>query len=270
MSRLPQRISEACFLAKGFWGSWEAIVPHVDPDNYTLFLDRCMKGHETEAALALWEKMKSSLTPSDENQALGFCDFLIGERRITDARRLWSRTMQKEAGLIYNGDLEKEPLNRAFGWRFGRHKNVTLDRSVIAPFKGAYSLHLHFHGTANVDYHHARQIVPLAHTSITGGRTYKLTFAQRSRNLTTDQGVFLEVTCYGYDGLSIRSTPLTGDQDWKTETLKVVVPEGCEAIQLRIRRNESLMFDNKISGDYWLDSVQLEPLLDTGYLMLDA
>ena len=259
LSRLPQRISEACFLAKRFWGSWKGIVPHVDQDNCVLFLRQCVESHETEAALALWEKMERTLPQRDEALALGFCHFLINENRLTDALRLWRQTKKNQAGLIYNGDMEQEPLNAAFGWRFRRHKNVTLERSVIDPHQGAYSLHLHFRGTANVDYHHVRQIVP-----VTPERAYRLSFAQRSRNLTTDQGVFLEVTSYGCDGLSLRSTPLTGDQDWKTETINVAVPDGCEAIHLLIRRNESLMFDSKISGDYWLDSVQLEPLPDTG------
>ena len=35
------------------------------------------------------------------------------------------------------------------------------------------------------------------------------------------------------------------------------VPSGCEAIVLQVHRNESLMFDSKISGDYWLDGVEL-------------
>ncbi len=35
------------------------------------------------------------------------------------------------------------------------------------------------------------------------------------------------------------------------------VPAGCEVICSRCMRNESLMFDNKISGDYWLDEVEL-------------
>lgn len=259
LSRLPKRIPEACFLAKRFWGSWKAVVPHVDPENYTVFFNRCMSGHEIEAALALWEKMERALPQRDEALVLDFCQFLINESRLTDALRLWRQINQQEPELVYNGDLERKPLNRAFGWYFSRHKDVTLERSVIEPYQGAYSLHLHFHGTANVDYHHVRQIVP-----VTPGRAYSLSFAQRTRNLTTDQGVFLEVTGYGCDGLSLKSTPLTGDQDWKTETFRVVVPECCEAISLRIRRNESLMFDSKISGDFWLDSVQIEPFPDTG------
>ena len=40
--------------------------------------------------------------------------------------------------------------------------------------------------------------------------------------------------------------------------LDVPVPLGCEAIIVQLRRKESLMFDNKISGDYWLDAVTSE------------
>jgi hypothetical protein len=86
-----------------------------------------------------------------------------------------------------------------------------------------------------------------------------LRFARKSRGLTTDQGVSVEVFGYACKGLYRSSDPVLGTQPWAVETIEFQVPEGCEAVAVRLRRRESLKFDNKILGDYWLDSVSLEP-----------
>ena len=89
------------------------------------------------------------------------------------------------------------------------------------------------------------------------GKVYHLSFARKSQRLTTDQGVFLEVSGYQCEGLKVRSSPVVGTTSWLREELEVAVPGGCEAIQLQVRREESMMFDSKISGNYWLDGVEM-------------
>jgi hypothetical protein len=54
---------------------------------------------------------------------------------------------------------------------------------------------------------------------------------------------------------------VTGTTSWEAETLDFSVPSDCEAIWVQVCRAESLKFDNKISGDYWLDGVELEEIL---------
>ena len=89
------------------------------------------------------------------------------------------------------------------------------------------------------------------------GKVYRLSFVRKSQRLTTDQGVFLEVSGYQCEGLKVRSSPVVGTTPWLREELEVAVPGGCEAIQLQVRREESMMFDSKISGNYWLDGVEM-------------
>jgi hypothetical protein len=136
-----------------------------------------------------------------------------------------------------------------------RQNDVTVERSLEAPYEGSYCMHLRFNGSQNVSFNHAYQIVP-----VEGGRSYSLSFAQRSRNLTTDQGVAVEVAGHGCSGLKQRSDPMLGSSPWKKEELLFSVPAGCEAVVLRIVRKESLKFDSKISGDYSVDGMSLKPV----------
>jgi hypothetical protein len=83
-----------------------------------------------------------------------------------------------------------------------------------------------------------------------------LLFVRKGSNLTTDRGVLLTVSGYK-DEFKTSSEQVLGDSPWMKDKIEFSVPAGCEAIVLRVRRDESLKMDNKISGDYWLDSVEL-------------
>ena len=95
------------------------------------------------------------------------------------------------------------------------------------------------------------QIVP-----VSPGAAYTLSYVRKSSNLSTDRGVFLTVSGYKNE-FKTTSEQVLGDSPWKEDKIEFIVPAGCEAIVLSARRDESLKMDNKISGDYWLDSVEL-------------
>jgi hypothetical protein len=254
LSRLPERRSEVWYLALNFWGSWPGISPHVVPEGRIAYLSELMSEKEVDVALSLWKTLEEDKNPPEKPLALQFCQFLIETKRLREAKGVWKGS--KENGLsgiyVYDGDFEQEPSNTAFGWRFASKPEVVIERTAEAPFVGGHCLHLHFGGTANVNSSLVSQIIP-----VEPGRDYLLRFVQKSRNLTTDQGVFIEVSGYQCEGLRVQRQAITGTRMWTEEEMDVPVPDGCEAVLLQIRRNESLKLDNKISGDYWLDAVEL-------------
>jgi hypothetical protein len=254
LSRLPYRIPEAYYLAAKFWGDPGSVVPYVEAENRPALMVQLMRTKEVDASLALWQRMQDGASPLDQDLKLDFCQFLLASNRIAAAEGVWGSWLGKDQAGIYDGSFQYEPMDRAFGWRFKRSPQVSLRRTSETSFDGSHSLNLHFNGTSNVNFNHVSQIV-----SVESGRSYVLRFARRSRNLTTDQGIFLEVTGYQCKGLNATSEPIAGTTSWSVEELRFAVPEGCEAVTVRLRRKESLMFDNKILGDYWLDAVSLEP-----------
>jgi hypothetical protein len=265
LAHLPHHARESCVLAADFWNGWKEVVPHVGPEGFDQFLKELMSAKEQEAALLLWARMEDEDPPPDEETRLRFCQFLLDSGRIQQAKVVWCGTLSEGCQGIYDGGLEQPPLNTAFGWRLGRHPDVVVERTAKAPFEGDWCLHLGFSGNKNVAFRHVLRIIP-----VVPGRTCVLKFARKSRNLTTDEGVFLEVTGHGCEGLRVRSRPLLGSNEWSMEELEVRVPEGCEAVALAARRKESLKFDNKISGDYWLDDLEWDdknPRIELGMVL---
>lgn len=297
LSRLPHRVHEACGLGRRFWGSWGGCLPVLAPGVRLAYLNQLMRAGEADVALQLWSTLRESessglrgespASPDKSNSKsvlsrdksgpvnpetitpeleIRFCQFLMDRSRLSAAKKVWSdfkgrrKTGSGDAGaqaggFICDGGFEEPPLGAAFGWRFARNDDVVIERRVEAPFAGSFSLRLQFTGRKNVAFSHVSQVVP-----VESGRSYRLGFARKSRNLTTDQGVYLAVTGFKCEGLAARTQPVTGTRPWEEEWLEFSVPPACEAVVVQVRRNASLMFDSKISGDYWLDGIAMEPL----------
>ena len=251
LSYLPHYIKEASWLSSRFWGGWEEVVPHVFSCNYPAFLIELMDSKQPDAALALFQTMEKEGTHREEKNQLRFCDFLISSDRLKEAKSVWRLWRKNDGSLIHDGGFETEPLNIAFGWRFQTGPDFIVERTTGSVFSGNSCLHVRFKGTGNINSEFVYQIVPVSPET-----AYTLRFVRKSSNLTTDRGVFLTVSGYKNE-FKTTSEQVLGDSPWKEDKIEFSVPAGCEAIVLRVLRDESLKMDNKISGDYWLDSVEL-------------
>ncbi|HOI95990.1 MAG TPA: hypothetical protein PK250_14890 [Syntrophobacter fumaroxidans] len=253
LARLAHRRNEAFLLAHTFWRDWNGIILHVTAENRKLCFEQLLSSRETDLAVRLWERMKEDRVPVDKDLGLRFCQFLMENDRMKMAKELW-REITGSAGLgVCDGEFGTEPLNTAFGWRFGKTPAAIIEITRQGCTSGDGCLHIRFNGTENVAFHHVSQTVP-----VEPGRKYRLHFFRRSSALTTDKGVFLEVTGYRCSGLNVATSPVGGTTPWTEEELEVAVPDACEAITVKVSRKDSLRFDNKISGDYWLDGVAVE------------
>lgn len=252
-NRLPHRLEEASYLSRQFYGDYASVLPHLEKESYPVFLRQLMRANEVDVALSLWQTMEKDSDAVDSKLKLQFCQFLLGHKKLVMAKRVWKSCVGQDSTAIHDGEFHAEPLNTAFGWRRSACPEAVVERSMEAPYSGSSCLHLHFRGTQNIAFRHLSQIVP-----VEAGQTYRLRFAEKSRNLTTDQGIFLQVSGYGCSGLNVQSEPVLGTMPWRRSELEVPVPQGCEAVLLQVVRKESLKFDSKLAGDYWLDAVVME------------
>ena len=82
LKRLPLRRTEACFLAKGFWGDSQAVIPHLAEENQVVFLTELTKAKEEGAALVLWRSMVAGRFPSRQVAATGLLPVSPGQRQV--------------------------------------------------------------------------------------------------------------------------------------------------------------------------------------------
>ena len=253
LSWLPHRLTDAGWIGARFWGGWQEVLPHVYPSNRPVFLHVLMDMQQVDASVALSKVMEKEGAAWDEQDALRLCDFLISNDRVKEAKAIWRRWIKNGSSPVQDGRFENQPLNRAFGWRFNNtDPHATVERLSGPACSESSCLHIHFKGTGNPGCDLVSQLVPVEPAT-----SYCLRFIEKSRNLTTDRGVFVVISAYRHGVLNVSSEPALGDSPWKDEKICFEVPVGCEAILLQVRRDESLKFDNRISGDYWLGSVEL-------------
>ena len=154
-----------------------------------------------------------------------------------------------------NAGFEKEMTGLGFNWRYTANSKDkwTIRRSMSRAFNGTHSLKIIFEGKENISFVHLYQIVPVDPL-----KTYRLTYAWQSKDISTDQGPFVEI--YGYDcqGLYVKGPMILGTNDWKKQHIEFTVPGDCDAVVIRLRRKASHRFDNKIAGTVWLDNFELE------------
>lgn len=253
LNRLHHRIGSANEVALRFWGSWSGILDHISPESRGVFLNELMTAKAVDESVALWKIMRNAPEAYDRKLLLSFCNFAIWNDRVKTAKDVWNVCLGGGDRIgVYDSGFEEQNMNTAFGWRISKNSLVDAARTERERHSGRYSFHVHFHGTDNVLFNNLAQVVP-----VNPGSKLQLSFARKSKSITTDEGVFMKVTGVRCKMTPVESNPVVGNSPWEVETLDLSVPDGCDALLLQLTRKKSFKFDSKISGDYWLDDVEL-------------
>ncbi|MFZ0131973.1 MAG: hypothetical protein WAK95_05475 [Desulfobacterales bacterium] len=233
-------------------GNAAEVVGMLAPEYLTLYLEWLMNWSMTEESLTVWRAMAES-APATGETALQYAHFLLHHKQVDDAAQIWRR--QTGTGGLTNPGFETDITSRGFDWCCWKDKDDKWDVARVdhGAREGRYAMQVDFSGRENVSFYHLYQIFtvePLA--------GYRLTYAWKSRGLTTDQGPFLEI--YGFDREEFYATGpmISGTHDWRTESIEFELPQGCRAAVVRLRRQPSNRLDAKIGGTLWLDDFRLE------------
>ena len=227
-------------------------VEVLDQDNLIPFLQWLIRWRRVDDAEIVWCKIPESVSHK-RDICLEYIHFLIGKNRVRKAAEIW-RSCTGTEGLT-NAGFEEEITGLGFNWRCtaNRKNKWTIRRSMSGAFKGTHSLKIIFEGKENISFVHLYQIVPVDPL-----KTYRLTYDWKSKDISTDQGPFIDI--YGYDckGLYFKGPMIFGTNGWKEQHIEFTVSENCNAVVIRLHRAASRRFDNKIAGTLWLDNFELE------------
>ena len=211
-----------------------------------------MRWGMTDKTQNLWQRL-IEMAPPKSDIGLEYAHFLLQKKRIVESREVWCRYMADE--YITSPGFEAEITRKGFDWRFwnGRDNNWEINRVSDTRFEGDYALKIVFKGFENVSFHHVYQIITAEPVE-----DFRLSYSWKSRDITTDQGLFVEVFSYDAKGLYKAGPMMTGSTDWRQEVMHFVLPENSQAAIIRLRRHKSDRFDSKISGTLWVDNFQIE------------
>jgi len=229
-----------------------SVLNVMETANFPYYLYWLMKWQRIEDSFQVWTEL-SNENMVDDHLYDRYVHYLISRREIQRAAAIRKQYMGDEG--ITNPGFELPLSNRGFGWRRDSGEHWNIQRVSFQKIEGNYSLQIRFSGNENINFRHLRQIVP-----VLPGNDHVLSFWWRSRNLTTDQRPFIEIIGLDCKNSYWKSEMIPSTTGWRKETIFFSVPEECHAVTVRLRRQTSHRFDNKISGEVWLDQFNLETL----------
>jgi len=229
-------------------------VKVLDAGNLIPFLEWLMRWGRVNDAEIAWNKIMSAGI-QNEDIRLKYIHFLVSRKRVSVAAEI-RRSNTGIEGMT-NPGFEDQMTGRGFDWRYTANNKGkwAIRRTLSEAFSGTHSVKIMFEGKENISFGHLYQIVPVDPLI-----PYRLTYNWRSKNITTDQGPFVNI--YGYDckGFYFKGSMMLGTHDWQKQGIEFKVPEDCHAVVIRLSRRRSHRFDNKIAGTLWLDDFKLEKM----------
>ena len=243
---------KAVKLAFSLWPEPEKLLQKMGRENIEPLFLHAIRANNLSAAAYFWPLVDQA-GPETE-QVLPYINLLIKNKAITAAAHIWKKYYQPES-LLFNGNFSRPIVNSGFGWRISKINGVETEQP--ADSDNNTGLHLHFSGSNNVHYSHLRQYIALSPE-----HSYRLSARIRSKGITTDQKPFFEITGLYCFMQPVKTDMVEADQDWTEVSLAFTVPEQCQGVQLRIRRNASNNLDNLISGDLWLTDFSIQEMTD--------
>ncbi len=202
------------------------------------------------SASRVMDRLWAKLFEGPENPTVGEGEFyimyLIKEERYEEAKQEWTRLNGVDGfgSLIWNGDFALPITGLILDWKATSSAAYTLEQKT-----GQTGIEIAFNGSENLDFNGLQQVV-----AVESNRDYKLSFGARSREISTEQGLYFEVV----GGRVLAETEkILGTTPWTEYSEEFRVPEGQNLVTVRLRRRSSRRIDNKLRGRLWLDGVKL-------------
>jgi hypothetical protein len=168
---------------------------------------------------------------------------------------IWQKTTGNDG--LTNPGFETDITGLGFDWRHWGEKdgNWELRRSNYETAEGNFALKVTFNGQENISFQHLYQIF-----AVNPKKRYRITYAWKSRGITSDEGPFVDIYSYDKKGLYKAGPMLTGTHGWHEDSIEFDIPDNCHAAVVRLRRRPSRRFDSKIRGMVWIDNFRLEKI----------
>jgi len=238
-------------------------------DIYIAVMEDLAQDRQIDNALKVWTRIVAMHPKIRLHDAFQVVMELRGTGRASEAHKIWEQAVEL-AGLaqlegprnsmVWDGGFESDVIGEAYAWRFAKtSRSAQIDFDTQEEYSGKRSLRVSFDGSADVAFYDVCQTVPAE-----AGTAYELSGWMKSKDLTTDQGVRIELRP-GIPGLTgAITTDVRGTQPWTRFAAVWPGAKENQETQICLRRDASDQEDNKIRGTAWVDDVALTPIPKSG------
>ena len=241
----------------------DQILP-ADVEAYIQALNFFASIRQPDAALSVWRRLISLGQIVALPRTFPFFDELIQDDRSADARLAWTDALTAAGlphdaplnhSLVWDGDFSRDFDNGGLGWRWQPYLGGAIDFDSAPPSYGVRSVRLQFNGGTNLTLAQPVQYVP-----VEPGATYDFHAYMRTEDITTESGIRFSITDPNNDGAVEQHTEnMTGSHGWTSVELHLTSAPNTHFLLIRVVRDRSRLFDNKLSGLVWIADVSLVP-----------
>jgi tetratricopeptide (TPR) repeat protein len=268
----PNRAAEAFSRSERVEPDADVILDRVLPANSYVYLMvmRDLTGEgEVDSALKVWNRL-ATMHPQFKMQDIFLLVMKLHDSgRAQEAHRVWEQAAALAGfgqppgpndSAVWDGGFESDITGDGYAWRFSNGANraqISFDGHQM--HSGKRSLRVSFDGSSDIDFRDVCQTVPVE------ARTpYTLSAWMAAKDLSTDQGVRLELRPRAGGAAVAATEQLHGTQDWTQLTTVWGGASERQELEICLRREASDQEDNKIRGTVWLDDVALTPVNKSG------
>jgi tetratricopeptide (TPR) repeat protein len=220
--------------------------------------------HQAGAGLAVWQRLLGLEKSFELQRSFPFLDDLILEDRAEAAGRVWREALTAAGhpheeppgnSEVWDGNFGQDFTNGGLDWRWMAQPGVAIDFDAAPLNHGARSLRLEFGGGNNISLNEPSQYIP-----VKPSRTYHFRATMRTEAITTESGLRFTLTDPNHpSGANLITDNLIGSHPWMNVEGDVTTSAATHFLLLRLHRDPSRLFENKLSGTVWLADVSLTP-----------
>jgi len=182
-----------------------------------------------------------------------------------EARRVWDQgiatmnlplLLQAPGSVVWDPSFESGINAYSFAWHYDPlTQGVRISLDSTEKHSGHQSLRLSFDGRHNPNLEAACTLA-----IVEPGTTYHFSGWIKTKALTTDQGIGFRLRPAGARNiLPITTTEFHGTNSWTLVDQTLAIPVGVQRVQICIKRDPADNPDVRISGNAWVDDVNLVP-----------
>jgi len=230
-------------------------------DAYFQAIDFMAASGQPTAALAIWQRLLSIGKPVELRRSIPFIEFLIESDRAEDTSRVWREALAAAGvphsepanqSLIWNGDFARDFLNDGLDWRWNSPLGASIGFDAPPPSSEGRSLRLDFSGGANLDLSEPLEFVP-----VEPSHSYHFHAELRTEGITTENGLFFSMGDPHHGAAVVSTESLTGSHTWTPVDVEYKTSPQTHFLIVQVRRSQSHLFENKLSGTAWIGDVSL-------------
>jgi len=246
----------------------DRVLP-VKSDVYIAVMEDLAQDRQIENALKVWTRIVAMHPRIPLHDAFQIVMELRGTGQASEAHKVWEQAVElaglselegPKNSMVWDGGFESDVTGEAYAWRFARtSRSAQIGFDTQEKYSGKRSLRVSFDGSSDVAFYDVCQTVPTE-----AGTAYELSGWMKSKDLTTDQGVRIELRPGIAGQTGATTADVRGTQLWTRFAAVWPGAKENQETQICLRRDASDQEDNKIRGTAWVDDVALTPIPKSG------